>query len=207
MELFTAYPAKNLLPCGGVVTYHGTVFTPDESESHLARLIEDIPWEHDQSVMFGKRIVTKRKVAWFADGGRAYAYSGTEKRAHGWTEHLLSLKAAAEMLSGVACNSCLLNLYHDGSEGMGWHSDDERSLQPGAPILSLSFGAVRKFSFRHKRTKETVSVVLEKGSLLIMGGETQKHWHHQLPKTSKVSSPRVNLTFRTMIHGHMSGQK
>lgn len=207
MELFPADPAKNLLPCGGVVTYHGTAFTPDESESHLARLIEDIPWEHDQSVIFGKRIVTKRKVAWFADGGRAYAYSGTEKRAHGWTEHLLSLKAAAEMLSGVACNSCLLNLYHDGSEGMGWHSDDERSLQPGASILSLSFGAVRKFSFRHKRTKETVSVVLENGSLLVMGGETQKHWHHQLPKTSKVSSPRVNLTFRTMIHGHMSGQK
>lgn len=197
----------NLLPCEGAVTYHGSVFKPEDSNEHLARLIAEIPWEHDETVMFGKRIVTKRKVAWFADGGRAYAYSGTEKRAHGWTEHLLSLKAAAEMLSGVACNSCLLNLYHDGSEGMGWHSDDERSLQPGAPILSLSFGAVRKFSFKHKRTKETVSVFLDNGSLLVMGGETQKHWHHQLPKTSKVSSPRVNLTFRTMIHGHMSGQK
>jgi alkylated DNA repair dioxygenase AlkB len=198
MELFPADPAKNLLPCEGVVTYHGSVFTPGESEEHLARLIADIPWEHDETVMFGKRIVTKRKVAWFADGGRSYAYSGTEKRAHGWTEHLLSLKATAEEISGAACNSCLLNLYHDGGEGMGWHSDDERSLQSAAPILSLSFGAERKFSFRHKRTKETVSVTLENASLLVMAGETQKHWHHQLPKSAKVSAPRVNLTFRTM---------
>lgn len=188
----------NLLPCDGVVTYQGSVFTPDECASHLARLIAEIPWEHDETVMFGKRIVTKRKVAWFADGGRSYTYSGTEKCAHGWTEHLLFLKAAAEKFSGAACNSCLLNLYHNGGEGMGWHSDDENSLQSGAPILSLSFGAERKFSFRHKRTKETVSVFLDDGSLLVMGGETQKNWHHQLPKSAKVSLPRVNLTFRTM---------
>jgi alkylated DNA repair dioxygenase AlkB len=188
----------NLLPCDGLVTYHGRVFTPGESDGHLLRLISQIPWEHDETVIFGKRIVTKRKVAWFADGGRSYAYSGTMKLAHPWTEHLLSLKATAEKISGSTCNSCLLNLYHDGVEGMGWHSDDERSLQSGAPILSMSFGADRKFSFRHKITKETVSVFLENGSLLVMAGETQKHWHHQLPKSAKVSSPRVNLTFRTM---------
>ena len=198
MELFPADPAKNLLPCDGLVTYHGSVFTPGESDLHLARLITEIPWEHDETVMFGKRIVTKRKVAWFADGGRSYAYSGTVKRAHPWTGHLLSLKATAEKISGSTCNSCLLNLYHDGGEGMGWHSDDERSLQSGAPILSMSFGADRNFSFRHKITKETVSVFLENGSLLVMAGETQQHWHHQLPKSVKVSSPRVNLTFRTM---------
>jgi len=199
MELFPADPAENLLPCDGVVTYHGPVFTPDESEGHLARLIAEIPWEHDESVIFGKRIVTKRKVAWFADGGRPYAYSGTMKHAHPWTEHLLSLKTVAEKISGATCNSCLLNLYQDGGEGMGWHSDDERSLAPCAPILSMSFGAERKFSFRHKRTRETVSVSLENGSLLVMAGETQRHWHHQLPKTAKVSSPRVNLTFRLVI--------
>jgi alkylated DNA repair dioxygenase AlkB len=150
-------------------------------------------------VIFGKRIVTKRKVAWFADGGRSYAYSGTMKLAHPWTEHLLFLKSTAERVSGATCNSCLLNLYHDGGEGMGWHSDDERSLAPSAPILSMSFGAERKFSFRHKRTRETVSVSLENGSLLMMAGETQIHWHHQLPKSAKVSSPRVNLTFRSVI--------
>ena len=188
----------NLLPCDGVVTYRGRVFTPDECDGHLSRLIEEIPWEHDETVMFGKRIVTKRKVAWFADDGRSYAYSGTEKKAHYWTEHLLFLKDVAEKNSGATYNSCLLNLYHDGGEGMGWHSDDERSLAECAPILSMSFGAERKFSFRHKSNKEAVSVFLENGSLLVMAGETQKHWHHQLPKSAKISIPRVNLTFRTM---------
>lgn len=198
----------SLLRCDGVVTYHSSVFTLEENEEHLARLIADIPWEHDEIVMFGKRIVTKRKVAWFADGRLSYAYSGTEKCAHEWTDHLLTLKAYAEKISGATCNSCLLNLYHDGGEGMGWHADDERTLQSGAPILSLSFGAERKFSFKHKHTKETVSVFLENGSLLVMGGETQKHWHHQLPKTSKVTSPRVNLTFRTMrLQSSESGVK
>ncbi len=188
----------NLLPCDGVVTYFGGCFAPDECSDHLSRLIDEIPWEHDETVMFGKRIVTKRKVAWFADGGRSYAYSGTEKVARTWTEHLLFLKARAEKISGASCNSCLLNLYHDGGEGMGWHSDDERSMSEGAPILSMSFGAERKFSFRHKSTKQTASIFLENGSLLVMAGETQKFWHHQLPKSAKVSAPRVNLTFRTM---------
>jgi len=198
MDLFPADSQNNLLPQDGVVNYYGTVFSQEESATHLAKLIEEIPWEHDETVLFGKRIVTKRKVAWFALGGRPYAYSGTEKRAHRWTDHLLSLKAAAENISGADCNSCLLNLYHDGGEGMGWHSDDEHSLQPGAPILSLSFGAQRKFSFRHKTTKETVHLLLENGSLLTMAGATQTHWHHQLPKSTKVAEPRVNLTFRTM---------
>jgi len=189
----------NILPCDGVVKYRGSVFTLGESDDHLARLIAEIPWKHDETIIFGKRIVTKRKVAWFADGGRPYAYSGTAKQAHSWTEHLLTLKSMAEKISGATCNSCLLNLYHDGSEGMGWHSDDERSLTEGAPILSMSFGAERKFSFRHKTTRQTVSVFLESGSLLVMAGETQKHWHHQLPKSAKVFSPRVNLTFRSAI--------
>jgi alkylated DNA repair dioxygenase AlkB len=188
----------NLLPRDGVATYLGSVFNPLETERHFARLVAEIPWEHDETVIFGKRIVTKRKVAWFAEGGQPYAYSGTLKRAHAWTEHLLFLKATVEKHAEATCNSCLLNLYHDGSEGMGWHSDDERSLSQGASILSLSFGAARKFSFRHKTTKENVSLFLENGSLLVMGGETQRHWHHQLPKSTKVASPRVNLTFRTM---------
>jgi len=81
---------------------------------------------------------------------------------------------------------------------LGWHSDDEKSIVPGSSIASLSFGAGRKFSFRHKATRETVSIILENGSLLDMRGATQSHWHHQLPKTRKVAEPRVNLTFRRM---------
>jgi alkylated DNA repair dioxygenase AlkB len=108
------------------------------------------------------------------------------------------LKATVEERCGTIFNSCLLNLYHDGREGMGWHSDDEKSLVRDGCIASMSFGAERKFSFRHKRTKETVSLVLEDGSLLVMAGTTQTHWHHQLPKSAKAGTPRINLTFRTM---------
>ncbi len=198
MDLFGADPDENLLPCDGEAYYHGSVFGESESEEILGSLIEGIPWRHDQAVMFGKRIVTARKVAWFADGGVSYSYSGTVKRAHLWTELLLRLKSAAQIRTGATYNSCLLNLYHDGSEGMGWHSDDEKSIAVGSSIASLSFGAERKFSFRNKATEEKVSVMLENGGLLNMKGETQRFWQHQLPKTKKVDEPRVNLTFRRM---------
>ncbi|QTN31842.1 alpha-ketoglutarate-dependent dioxygenase AlkB [Akkermansiaceae bacterium] len=198
MELFAADPDANLLPRDGEAFYHGPVFSGSESDGVLASLLKEIPWEHDELMMFGKRIVTARKVAWFADDGIPYPYSGTVKEAHEWTELLLRLKTAAEGLTGAAYNSCLLNLYHDGAEGMGWHSDDERCIVPDSSIASLSFGAERKFSFRHRQTRESVSVILGNGSLLDMRGETQRHWQHQLPKTKKASTPRVNLTFRSM---------
>ena len=93
----------------------------------------------------------------------------------------------------------MLNLYHSGNEGMGWHSDDEESLAPKSTIASLSLGAERKFSFKHKQTKQTISSVLEHGSLLIMKDTTQAYWLHSLPKSKTISGPRINLTFRTMI--------
>lgn len=104
-----------------------------------------------------------------------------------------------EKTSGVSFNSCLLNLYHNGEEGMAWHSDDERSLGKNTTIASLSFGAERKFCFKHKITKTTVSIMLGNGSLLVMKGATQTNWLHSLPKTKKVSSPRINLTFRNIV--------
>lgn len=198
MDFFHPDPDANLLPCDGEAYYHGRAFAADECGRILRSLIADIPWSHDETVMFGKRIVTARKVAWFADGGIPYAYSGTVKRAHDWTELLLGLKREVEGRTGAEYNSCLLNLYHHGGEGMGWHSDDEKSIVPGSSIASLSFGAQRKFSFRHRGGKETVSVILENGSLLDMRGDTQRYWLHRLPKMKKVSAPRVNLTFRWM---------
>src|SRR5699024_713386 len=111
---------------------------------------------------------------------------------------LLELKNKIEEETGEEFNSCLLNLYHDGSEGMGWHSDDESDLKKNGTIGSLSLGAKRKFVFKHKTTKEKVEVFLDHGSLLLMKGETQRYWLHTLPPTKKVKSPRVNLTFRTI---------
>jgi alkylated DNA repair dioxygenase AlkB len=198
MDLFGANASHNLLPQNGEVFCHGVIFPEEESATLLAAFLREIPWSQDETAMFGKRIVTRRKVAWFADDGRPYSYSGTVKTAHPWTEDLLRIKALSEKLTGASYNSCLLNLYHDGSEGMGWHSDDEPSIVRESAIASLSFGAERKFSFKHKSTKETVSLVLENGSLLVMMGATQRHWLHQIPKSAKISSPRVNLTFRKM---------
>ncbi|MGC1927444.1 MAG: alpha-ketoglutarate-dependent dioxygenase AlkB [Candidatus Nitrosopolaris sp.] len=103
-----------------------------------------------------------------------------------------------EKLTETKFNSCLLNLYHNGSEGIAWHSDDEKSLEKNSTIASLSLGAERKFSFKHKQTKQTISLVLEHGSLLIMEDATQTYWLHSLPKSKKITGPRINLTFRTM---------
>lgn len=158
-----------------------------------------IEWKNDEAIMFGKHITTKRKAAWYGDTSYLYTYSKVTKQALIWTDVLLQLKQIAEELSGATYNSCLLNLYHDGDKGMAWHSDDEKTLARHAPIASLSFGAERKFSFKHKRTKETVSRILESGSLLVMEGATQTNWLHRLPPTTKVSKPRVNLTFRTIV--------
>ena len=146
-----------------------------------------------------KRMITKRKVAWYAEQTFEYSYSNITKTALPFTKELLTLKELVEKETGETYNSCLLNLYHDGSEGMAWHSDGEKDLKKNGAIASLSFGAERRFGFKHKQTKETVYKVLEHGSLLVMKDETQTHWLHRLPPTKKVHRPRVNLTFRTIV--------
>ncbi|MGL4401495.1 MAG: alpha-ketoglutarate-dependent dioxygenase AlkB family protein, partial [Luteolibacter sp.] len=161
--------------------------------------LRDIPWKNDEAVIFGKRIVTARKVAWYGDSDFSYTYSGTTKQALVWTEELAALKSLVEERSATRFNSCLLNLYHDGNEGMAWHSDDEKSLGKNSTIASVSLGAEREFRFKHKRREEKVSVLLESGSLLVMKGTTQTHWLHSIPKSKKIKTPRINLTFRTMV--------
>jgi alkylated DNA repair dioxygenase AlkB len=199
MDLFPIDPNTNLLPRDGTVFYRGPVFGPHEADRILADLLQHIPWTHDVAVLFGKRIVTARKVAWFGDSGLSYTYSGTTKHAAPWTDALRSLKHTVERVTAATYNSCLLNLYRDGSQGMSWHSDDERSMAEEAPIASLSFGAERPFRFKHKETGESLSLVLAHGSLLDMRGVTQKFWRHCLPKSTQVLAPRVKLTFRTVL--------
>lgn len=200
MDLFNPNPAtKNLLPYEGTVHYHGKIFNQEKSEYYLQYLLEEIPWKNDEAFIFGKHFVTKRKVAWYGDKNYSYTYSGATKQALTWTPELLELKKIAEEKTGATYNSCLLNLYHDGEEGMAYHSDDEKALGKNSAIASLSFGAQRKFLFRHKKTKDRIAIFLEAGSLLVMKGETQQNWVHRLPPTKKVKRPRVNLTFRLMV--------
>ena len=195
------FPAvtSNLLPYDGVALYENHVLSPAQAQTFFHCLLETIAWQNDEVVIFGKRILTAREVAWYGDQAYAYTYSNTIKQALPWTLELSQLKSLVEQQSGESFNACLLNLYHHGGEGMGWHSDDEKSLVKDAAIASVSLGAERKFSFKHKQTKQTVSVLLESGSLLVMKKDTQAHWLHALPKTKKVSQPRINLTFRSMV--------
>ena len=186
MNLFVADPVVNLLPCDGTVNYYGPVFSHDEALRYFEALLNRVPWKNDEAVVFGRHIVTARKVAWYGDSDYFYTYSGTTKQALVWTAELLELKAIVEKLTGAKFNSCLLNLYHDGNEGMAWHSDDEEELGRNTTIASVSLGAERKFGFKHKKTRETVSVILENGSLLVMKDATQTHWLHSLPKSKKI---------------------
>ena len=201
MDLFggTTDHTKNILPKDGTVDYYGKIFSLPEANHYFNNLLNSIEWKNDEAFILGKRIITKRKVAWYADTDFEYTYSNRTKKALPWTKELLALKSKIEVETGENFNSCLLNLYHTGDEGMAWHSDAEKDLKKNGAIASLSFGSERKFSFKHKKTKETVSVILEHGSLLMMKDSTQTHWLHRLPPTKKTASPRVNLTFRTIV--------
>ncbi|UKJ06478.1 alpha-ketoglutarate-dependent dioxygenase AlkB family protein [Solitalea lacus] len=189
----------NLLPYDGEVNYYGRIMSRVQANAYFENLLHSIQWKNDEAIILGKHIITKRKAAWYGNEKYAYTYSNTTKQALAWTNELIELKNLVEETCNYNFNSCLLNLYHTGEEGMAWHSDDEKSLGVNTTIASLTLGAERKFSYKHKQTKQTVSLFLENGSLLIMKGATQTNWLHRLPPTKKVSLPRINLTFRTII--------
>jgi alkylated DNA repair dioxygenase AlkB len=201
MDLFNNQPSEtsNLLPKDGTVHYYGRLMPSQKANEYMDLLLETTEWKNDEVVIFGKHITTKRKVAWYGDQPFEYTYSNITKQALPWTTALLELKTLAQQKTGETFNSCLLNLYHTGEEGMAWHSDAEKVLLKNGAIASLSFGAERKFAFKHKASNETVSVLLENGSLLLMKGTTQTHWLHRLPPTKLVTRPRINLTFRTIV--------
>lgn len=191
--------SNNLLPVDGIVNYYGKIMPVERADDYYMYLLNSIEWKHDEAIIFGKHIITKRKVAWYGDEAYSYKYSNITRQSLAWTKELLELKSLVEEKTGLKFNSCLLNLYHDGSEGMAWHSDDEKSLGKDTAIASLSFGAERKFSFKHKQLKETRSIVLQHSDLLVMRGSTQTHWLHALPKSKRVTHLRINLTFRMIL--------
>lgn len=190
---------RNILHTDGTVNYYGKVLSSKEADQYFVLLMQNILWKNDEVVIFGRHFVTKRKAAWYGDSDYLYTYSNTTKQALTWTKELSDLKQIVEEIAEVKFNSCLLNLYHTGNEGMGWHSDDEISLGKNNTIASLSLGAERKFLFKHKQTKQTASLVLEHGSLLIMKDSTQTNWLHSLPKSKSITRPRINLTFRKIL--------
>lgn len=198
MDLFNQETITNILPYDGITNYHGQILSAALSLYYYKILLNEVEWKNDEAVIFGKRIITKRKVAWYGDTKYDYKYSNVTKQALVWTKELLELKAIVEKESNATYNSCLLNLYHSGEEGMAWHSDGEKMLKKNGEIASLTLGAARKFSFKHKESKKKIDIVLERGSLLVMKDTTQTNWLHRLPPTKLIKTPRINLTFRTI---------
>lgn len=200
MELFELEidTSRNLLPQGGMVNYYGKLIPENEADIYFNALLNNIEWRNDEAIIFGKKIITKRKVAWYGEKSFEYTYSKTTKLALPWTKELVELKAKIEHKTGETFNSCLLNLYHNGDEGMAWHSDGEKDLKKNGAIASLSFGAARKFAFKHKENNQKVELILAHGSLLVMKDETQTNWLHRLPPSKLITQARINLTFRTI---------
>ncbi|NVK03404.1 MAG: alpha-ketoglutarate-dependent dioxygenase AlkB [Flavobacteriia bacterium] len=165
----------------------------------FTELLENVNWKHESITLFGKEVLQPRLTAWYGDKGVDYTYSGLKNEALPWTATLLEVKQSVERLAQYSFNSVLLNLYRDGSDGMGYHSDDERELGEEPIIASLSLGEVRRFNIKNKETGELISFDLPHNSLLIMKGDFQSRWKHAVPKTKRVVGPRVNLTFRRIL--------
>ena len=196
------YKNSNLIKADNLsVEYIENFFDFDQSQLYMKHLTNDIKWKREKIRMWGKEIVTKKRIAWYADEGKSYTYSGSTFYPVQWDEVLLEIKKQVEQHIRFQFNSVLLNEYKSGEVGMGWHSDDEKELGIDPIIASLSFGANRDFIFKHKTDKsfEKIKIHLKSGSLLIMSGSTQHYWKHSLPKRLKVRDPRVNLTFRKIL--------
>ncbi|MBZ9631942.1 alpha-ketoglutarate-dependent dioxygenase AlkB [Salegentibacter sp. LM13S] len=161
------------------------------------KLLKEIPWQQQNIKLFGKEIPQPRLTAFYAEKGITYTYSGLQLKPEPFSTEILALKTQTQELSGFDFNTCLANLYRDGSDSMGWHADDEKVLGKNPIIASISLGSVRSFQFKHKNNKNLrEKIELQHGSLLIMKGTMQHFWKHQLPKTKKKVSSRINLTFR-----------
>ena len=189
-----------LLPFNGDVLYKEHFFTAVESDAHFKHLVEDIAWKQEPIKIFGRQVMQPRLTAWYGDSGKSYSYSGITMQPNGWTGQLLQIKKRVETIAGVHFTSALLNYYRNGQDSMGWHRDNEKELGTNPVIGSVSFGASRNFQLRYYADKTLIkNIPLTHGSFLLMRGETQHFWEHRVPKTSKPTGARINITFRVIV--------
>ena len=180
---------------GGQLLYEPAFCTPAEADALLNWLRSGVPWRQESA--HGHPL--PRLNAWFADTGLRYSYSGVSHLGAGWLPELLAIKERVEAASGAAFNSLLLNRYRDGRDSIGYHTDAEPELGPNPVVATVSFGSQRPFVLRHKKSREQLTYRLGHGSLLVMGGTSQHHWLHGLPKTEEEVGERISLTFRRII--------
>lgn len=181
------------------VWYVPEFFSPEESDRYLLMLQETIAWKQEKIKLFGKEQPMPRLTAWYGD--KAYTYSGLQNQPQPWIPVLQEIRQQITAATGKDFNSVLLNLYRSGQDSMGWHADDEPELGKEPSIASVSFGATRRFGFKHRYNKalDNKYITLQHGSLLLMQGPTQHYWKHGLPKTTTAGGVRINLTFRNII--------
>ncbi|UPK70496.1 alpha-ketoglutarate-dependent dioxygenase AlkB family protein [Chitinophaga filiformis] len=198
IPLFNDPAGQHITLKDGELVYYPQFFSLQEATSYLQVLTERIPWQQERMKMYGKEVLFPRLMAWYGDAGSNYAFSGNTYTPQAWTEELLQIKERIEPEAGVRFNSVLLNRYRNGKDSMGWHADDEPELGLNPVIASVNLGASRRFMLRHPQAGLKYELDLQHGSLLIMKGALQHHWQHQVPKTTKVSGERINLTFRVI---------
>lgn len=174
-------------------------YNAEECKPLLRYFLEQHVWPDNQYEYGGRRFELPRLQTWHADAGIRYSYSNNLLVTRPWTQVLLGIRADVESKLKQAFNSVLVNCYRNGEDHVGWHADDEPELGDSPCIASLSLGACRAFSYRHKRTLNTDHVLLEAGSLLVMYPGFQRHWQHSVPKDGRIIAPRINLTFRKVI--------
>ncbi len=187
-----------LLPGDGSAVLFPDFLCESDADNYFSGLHNNTPWEQNFIRLFGKEVSEPRLSTWHAEADLPYTYSGVPRTPHPWKEPLSSLRTACEAHTGQSFNGALLNLYRTGLDAMGWHSDDEAVNGPNPVIASISLGAERRFDFRHKESREVISVVLPHGSLLVMSGACQTFWLHRIAKTTRQTEPRINVTFRTL---------
>ena len=191
---------QNLLPFQGETFFYPGFFSPEKSDLYFQQLQKNLEWKWEPIKMFGKMVMQPRLTALYGDPGRPYGYSGISMKPLVWNRELLEMKEVIESFSGVLFTHVLCNLYRDGQDSMGWHRDNEAVLGRNPNIASVTFGATRVFQIRHYETKShKIDIPLTHGSLLLMSGESQHYWEHQLPKSKKVVGTRINLTFRKLL--------
>ena len=192
------FPEKVVLhlPNSDIIYYPG-FFSTDEASTFFDLFKKEVPWQQDSITLFGKTHPQPRLTALYGNNGKSYSYSGITMHPHGFTAELLQIKSKIELEAKVLFTTCLLNYYRDGKDSNGWHADDEKELGKNPVIASISLGAERYFHLRNKENKSIKhKILLEHGSMLLMQGETQHFWQHQIAKTTRKIGERINLTFR-----------
>jgi alkylated DNA repair dioxygenase AlkB len=183
------------------LSYTASMNLPAPPDALLRELIVQIPWRAEDIVVGGKKYRQPRLMAWYGDRGRSYTYSRIRLEPLPWTDLLTSIRRQVEITAQSEFNSVLLNYYRDHRDSMGMHSDDEPELGSRPAIASVSLGHERTFILKHRTRKELerVTLPLESGSLLLMKGDTQRHWKHGIDKERRPCGPRINLTFRQIL--------